>query len=71
MVSLNRFINRTANLINNTSSYHNRVNCYDYVMPTTPFGGFKQSGHGRELGYDGIELYTETKTVTIKLPTKV
>ncbi|XP_058466737.1 retinal dehydrogenase 2-like [Malaya genurostris] len=47
------------------------VNCYDYVVPTTPFGGFKQSGHGRELGYSGIELYTETKTVTIKLPTKV
>ncbi|XP_055617236.1 retinal dehydrogenase 2-like [Toxorhynchites rutilus septentrionalis] len=47
------------------------VNCYDYVMPTTPFGGYKQSGHGRELGYCGIELYTETKTVTIKLPTKV
>lgn len=47
------------------------VNCYDYVCPTTPFGGFKQSGHGRELGYEGIELYTETKTVTIKMPTKV
>ncbi|XP_055585639.1 aldehyde dehydrogenase X, mitochondrial [Uranotaenia lowii] len=47
------------------------VNCYDYVMPTTPFGGYKQSGSGRELGYSGIELYTETKTVTIKLPSKV
>ncbi|XP_053671553.1 aldehyde dehydrogenase 1A1-like [Anopheles nili] len=47
------------------------VNCYDYVVPTTPFGGYKQSGSGRELGYSGIELYLETKSVTIKLPAKV
>ena len=26
-----------------------RVNCYDAVAPQTPFGGFKQSGQGREL----------------------
>lgn len=26
-----------------------RVNCYDATMPQTPFGGFKQSGQGREL----------------------
>ena len=26
-----------------------RINCYDLCMPQTPFGGFKQSGHGREL----------------------
>ncbi|XP_055528087.1 aldehyde dehydrogenase X, mitochondrial-like [Wyeomyia smithii] len=67
-----------TNNINNALVFSNAVeagsvwvNCYDYVMPTTPFGGFKQSGYGRELGYSGIELYTETKTVTIKLPTKV
>lgn len=51
--------------------YRYRVNCYDYVVPTTPFGGYKQSGSGRELGYSGIELYLETKSVTIKLPAKV
>lgn len=32
------------------------------------FGGYKQSGLGRECGDDVLELYTETKTVTIKLP---
>jgi aldehyde dehydrogenase (NAD+) len=46
------------------------VNCYDAVAPQTPFGGYKQSGMGRELGPDGLEPYLETKSVSIKLPTK-
>ncbi|QQP56140.1 Uncharacterized protein FKW44_000703 [Caligus rogercresseyi] len=37
------------------------VNCYDYLSPQTPFGGFKQSGYGRELGPDGLQSYLETK----------
>ncbi|KAJ6637862.1 Aldehyde dehydrogenase, cytosolic 1 [Pseudolycoriella hygida] len=45
------------------------VNCYDAVVPQCPFGGYKQSGSGRELGENGIELYLETKTISIKLPT--
>ena len=32
-----------------------------------PFGGFKQSGIGRENGQDGVELYTERKTVMMRL----
>ncbi|HEV8061366.1 MAG TPA: aldehyde dehydrogenase family protein [Gemmataceae bacterium] len=43
------------------------VNCYHVVDTTTPFGGFKMSGHGRENGEAALELYTELKTVTIKL----
>ncbi len=43
------------------------VNCYHIVDTTTPFGGFKMSGHGRENGEAAIDLYTELKTVTIKL----
>jgi len=43
------------------------VNCYHIVDTTTPFGGFKQSGQGRENGEAALEHYTETKTVTIKL----
>lgn len=46
------------------------VNCYDATMVQTPFGGFKQSGHGRELGYAGIYEYVETKTITVKIPQK-
>lgn len=43
------------------------VNCYHVVDCTTPFGGFKMSGQGRENGEAALEHYTETKTVTIKL----
>ncbi len=43
------------------------VNCYHVVDVTTPFGGFKMSGHGRENGEAALEHYTETKTVTIAL----
>lgn len=46
------------------------INCYDAVASQTPFGGFKQSGIGRELGPEGIKLYLETKTVTIAVPQK-
>ncbi|XP_050533895.1 aldehyde dehydrogenase 1A1-like [Daktulosphaira vitifoliae] len=42
------------------------VNCYEAVNPLCPFGGFKQSGLGRELGEDGLTGYLEIKTVSIK-----
>ena len=44
------------------------VNCYNVIMPNTPFGGFKDSGLGRELGESGLKNYLETKTVIIKRP---
>ena len=43
------------------------VNCYDVFDAAAPFGGFKQSGIGRELGEYGLQQYSEVKTVTIKL----
>jgi aldehyde dehydrogenase (NAD+) len=43
------------------------VNCYDVFDAAAPFGGFKRSGIGRELGAAGLDNYTELKTVTVKL----
>jgi aldehyde dehydrogenase (NAD+) len=43
------------------------VNCYRVLDTRAPFGGFKQSGMGRELGEYGLQEYTEVKTVTVKL----
>ena len=43
------------------------VNCYDVLDAAAPFGGFKMSGIGRELGEKGLESYTENKTVTVAM----
>lgn len=43
------------------------VNGYGLFDAAAPFGGFKQSGFGREMGKDAIELYTQLKTVWIGL----
>lgn len=39
------------------------INCYNKFSSTTPFGGFKDSGIGRELGEEGLNNYLENKTV--------
>jgi acyl-CoA reductase-like NAD-dependent aldehyde dehydrogenase len=43
------------------------VNNYGSSVAELPFGGFKESGHGREHGLEGIRLYTELKSVLINL----
>jgi acyl-CoA reductase-like NAD-dependent aldehyde dehydrogenase len=43
------------------------VNTYGLFDPSASFGGYKQSGFGRELGSQSVETYTQTKTVWISL----
>nr|XP_046242857.1 aldehyde dehydrogenase 1A1-like isoform X2 [Scatophagus argus] len=46
------------------------VNCYNAMSAQCPFGGFKMSGNGRELGEYALQEYTEVKAVTIRLSQK-
>ena len=43
------------------------INCYNMFDPQMPFGGYKMSGYGRELGKHSIELYTNMKSVWVNL----
>ncbi len=43
------------------------LNCYNIFDAALPFGGYKQSGWGREMGKEAIDLYTETKAVVAAL----
>ncbi|MGH8092385.1 MAG: aldehyde dehydrogenase family protein, partial [Chthoniobacterales bacterium] len=43
------------------------VNCYNIFDAALPFGGYRQSGWGREMGAEALELYTETKAVCVQL----
>ncbi|MFI5101967.1 MAG: aldehyde dehydrogenase family protein [Terriglobales bacterium] len=43
------------------------INCYNIFDAALPFGGYKQSGWGREMGHEAIELYTQTKAVCARL----
>jgi phenylacetaldehyde dehydrogenase len=39
------------------------INCYNIFDAALPFGGYKQSGWGREMGHEALEAYTEVKAV--------
>jgi len=43
------------------------INCYNVFDPSLPFGGYKQSGWGREMGHAVLEHYTEVKSVCAAL----
>jgi phenylacetaldehyde dehydrogenase len=43
------------------------INCYNIFDAALPFGGYKQSGWGREMGHEVLEQYTEVKAVCTAL----
>ena len=62
-----RDIGKALAIANNVRSGTVWVNCYNVLDTAAPFGGFKQSGIGRELGEYGLQQYTEVKTVVVRL----
>jgi aldehyde dehydrogenase (NAD+) len=62
-----RDVGKALAIANNVRAGTVWVNCYNVVDTAAPFGGFKQSGIGRELGEYGLQQYTEVKTVVVKL----
>lgn len=63
-------INRALLVANNVKGGSIWINCWDPCSPQAPFGGFKQSGFGKELGEEALREYSEIKTVVIKAPQK-
>jgi phenylacetaldehyde dehydrogenase len=43
------------------------INCYNVFNAALPFGGYKQSGWGREMGHEVLEMYTEVKSVCVPI----
>lgn len=43
------------------------INTFNVFSPASPFGGYKQSGYGREMGKHALELYTQVKSVWVDL----
>ena len=62
-----RDIGKAHAIANNVRAGTVWINCFDVFDAAAPFGGFKQSGIGREMGEYALQQYTEVKTVTVKL----
>lgn len=60
-----RDVGRALRVARGVESGNLSVNSHSSVRYSTPFGGFKQSGLGRELGPDAVDAFTETKNVFI------
>ncbi|CAH1796081.1 unnamed protein product [Owenia fusiformis] len=63
-------INKAIMLSNSVRAGTVWVNCYNAFQANGPFGGFKESGTGRELGSYALQDYSEVKTVMIRIPEK-
>jgi phenylacetaldehyde dehydrogenase len=60
-------INRALNVTRKLKAGTVWINTYNQLDPMSPFGGYKQSGFGRELGKHAIDLYTQIKSVYAKI----
>ncbi|CAG8633855.1 9379_t:CDS:2 [Paraglomus brasilianum] len=60
-------INKAISVANKLKAGTVWVNCYNLTHASAPFGGYKESGHGRENGKNVLDSYTEVKTVCVNL----
>jgi len=63
-------VNKAIQVSNSLRAGSVWVNCFNIFSATSPFGGYKESGQGREKGEEGLQPYVEVKTVTMKIPQK-
>jgi len=61
-------INKAYYVANNLKAGSVWINCHNVLQPSIPFGGFKQSGFGRDLGEYALNEYTQVKAVVTKVP---
>jgi len=59
-------INKALSIANNIQAGTVWVNTYHHYDSGFPFGGYKESGYGREKGIESVESYLQTKTVIMK-----
>jgi phenylacetaldehyde dehydrogenase len=62
-----RDLSTAHRLVKRIRSGHVSINCHGGVGTNIPFGGYGQSGWGREFGQEGLDAYLETKAVTVRL----
>ena len=62
-----RDLSTAHRLVKRIRSGHVSINCHGAVGTNIPFGGYGQSGWGREFGQEGLDAYLETKAVTARL----
>lgn len=62
-----RSLSSAHRLVSRIRSGHVSINCHGAVGTNIPFGGYGQSGWGREFGQEGLDAYLETKAVTVRL----
>lgn len=63
-------IDKAMTIANSVAAGTVWINNYNMTSPQTPFGGYKMSGNGRELGEAAMHGYYEVKTVIVKIPQK-
>ncbi|MFY7836995.1 MAG: aldehyde dehydrogenase family protein [Novosphingobium sp.] len=62
-----RDLSTAHRMVKRIRSGHVSINCHGAVGTNIPFGGYGQSGWGREFGQEGLDAYLETKAVTARL----